>query len=71
VVWATQVLESLMKEGRPSRAELTDAAMADRAECVMLNKGPYSVETVAVLRRVLGRMQRYAEKKSDLLPPLE
>lgn len=71
VVWATQVLESLMKEGRPSRAELTDAAMADRAECVMLNKGPFSVETVAVLRRVLGRMQRYTEKKSDLLPPLE
>ena len=41
VIWATQVLETLAKEGVPSRAEVTDAAMAHRAECVMLNKGPY------------------------------
>ena len=41
VVWATQVLESLAKKGLPSRAEITDAAMGERAECVMLNKGPY------------------------------
>src|SRR5690606_31509083 len=27
VVWATQVLETLAKKGRPSRAEITDAAM--------------------------------------------
>ena len=40
VVWATQVLEQLAKTGRPSRAEITDAAMSERAECVMLNKGP-------------------------------
>lgn len=25
----------------PSRAEITDAALAHRAECVMLNKGPH------------------------------
>src|ERR1039457_128314 len=43
VIWATQVLESLAKKGMPSRAELTDAAMGERAECVMLNKGPYAV----------------------------
>ena len=41
VIWATQVLESLAKDGQPSRAEITDAAMSHRAECVMLNKGPY------------------------------
>ena len=41
VIWATQVLESLAKDGLPSRAEVTDAAMSTRAECVMLNKGPY------------------------------
>ena len=40
VIWATQVLESLAKGGMPSRAEVTDAAMGSRAECVMLNKGP-------------------------------
>ena len=39
VVWATQVLENLAKTGRPSRAEITDAAMGVRADCVMLNKG--------------------------------
>ncbi len=33
-----KVLESLNKEGIPSRAEVTDAAMSNRAECVMLNK---------------------------------
>ncbi len=33
VVWATQVLETLAKTGRPSRAEITDAAMGERAEC--------------------------------------
>ena len=36
VIWATQVLESKMKNNLPSRAEVTDAAMAGRAECVML-----------------------------------
>jgi pyruvate kinase len=39
VIWATQVLESLAKRGLPSRAEVTDAAMSGRAECVMLNNG--------------------------------
>src|SRR5262249_54433344 len=41
VIWATQVLESLAKDGLPSRAEVTDAAMSTRSECVMLNKGPH------------------------------
>ena len=27
VIWATQVLEHLVKKGTPSRAEMTDAAM--------------------------------------------
>ena len=38
VIWATQVLDQLARTGRPSRAEVTDAAMAVRAECVMLNR---------------------------------
>ena len=40
VIWATQVLEQLAKSGLPSRAEISDAAMGERAECVMVNKGP-------------------------------
>lgn len=42
VIMATQVLENLAKSGLPSRAEITDAAFALRAEAVMLNKGPTS-----------------------------
>jgi len=46
VIWATQVLEGLAQKGLPSRAEITDAAMGVRAECVMLNKGPHIIEAV-------------------------
>ncbi|MBK8232448.1 MAG: pyruvate kinase [Candidatus Eisenbacteria bacterium] len=66
-VWATQVLEGLAKKGRPSRAEVTDAAMSGRAECVMLNKGPFLREAVAFLDDVLRRMQLHQSKKRPLL----
>lgn len=70
-VWATQVLENLAKKGIPSRAEITDAAMAQRAECVMLNKGPYIEKTVRMLDKILKRMQRFQNKKETILPRLE
>ena len=41
VIWATQVLENEAKKGLPSRAEITDAAESQHADCVMLNKGPH------------------------------
>lgn len=50
VIWATQVLESLAKTGLPSRAEVTDAAMGERAECVTLNKGPHIGSTLIPTR---------------------
>ncbi len=71
VIWATQVLAGLVEEGTPSRAEVTDAAMAQRAECVMLNKGPFIVEAVRFLDNVLHRMDRHQSKKSARLAPLE
>jgi pyruvate kinase len=67
VIWATQVLESLTKKGAPSRAEVTDAAMGVRAECVMLNKGPYVDRAVAFLADVLERMQEHQYKKRATL----
>ena len=70
VIWATQVLESLVKRGMPSRGEFTDAAMAERAECVMLNKGPYIEEGIAVLDDVLRRMETHRIKRSAQLRPL-
>lgn len=67
VIWATQVLETLTKRGLPTRAEVTDAAMASRAECVMLNKGPHVVDAVRMLDDVLTRMQAHQYKKSPRL----
>ncbi|HVY14892.1 MAG TPA: pyruvate kinase [Rhodopila sp.] len=64
VVWATEVLSDLVAEGMPSRPEATDAAMAQRAECVMLNKGPFVVEGVRFLADVLRRMDRHQDKKT-------
>ena len=71
VIWATQVLESLAKTGAPTRAEVTDAAMGHRAECVMLNKGPNIVETVRALRNILNRMQGHQFKKQSMLRGLQ
>jgi len=70
VIWATQVLESLAKGGLPSRAEVTDAAMGGRAECVMLNKGPFIRETLCFLTDVLRRMEEHQHKKSSRLRKL-
>lgn len=70
VIWATQVLESIAKYGVRSRPEFTDAAMSARAECVMLNKGPYIVDAVRSLNAVLKCMQQHQHKKHALLRAL-
>jgi len=51
VVWATQVSEGLVKRGRPARAEISDAAMSERAGSVMPNKGPYLFQALSVARQ--------------------
>jgi pyruvate kinase len=66
-IWATQVLESLAKTGQPSRAEITDAAVAERAECVMLNKGPHIVEAIVALDGILARMGELQLKSRSLM----
>jgi pyruvate kinase len=71
VIWATQVLESLAKDGTPSRAEVTDAAWSTRAECVMLNKGPHIVRTITFLRDVLARMGAHRDKGTSLMRRLD
>jgi len=67
VIWATQVLEHLVKKGTPSRGEMTDAAMAARAECVMLNKGPHVFDAVRELDTLLQRMVDHQHKKTPQL----
>ena len=71
VIWATQVLETLAQTGMPSRAEITDAAMGRRAECVMLNKGPYMASAVTALDDILRRMQTIQAKKGSMLRELQ
>jgi len=71
VVWATQVLEGLAKAGTPSRAEVTDAAMGVRAECVMLNKGPHVRQAVRALDDILRRMQAHHYKNRSTLRQLK
>ena len=70
VIWATQVLETLAKTGAISRPELSDAAMSGRAECVMLNKGPFIVSAVRTLDAILRRMQGHQLKKMPQLRAL-
>ncbi|HEY9704691.1 MAG TPA: pyruvate kinase, partial [Allocoleopsis sp.] len=70
VIWATQVLENQTKKGVPSRAEITDAAMSERAECVMLNKGAFIMDAVTTLDDVLTRMQEHQSKKTPQLRAL-
>jgi len=66
-IWGTQVLEKLAKKGLPTRAEVTDAAMSSRAECVMLNKGAYVEEAVRFLVDVVPRIRDHVVKKRALL----
>ncbi len=70
-IWATQVLENMAKWGIPSRAEITDAAMAQRAECVMLNKGEYILNAIRLLDTILKDLEPYQEKNAPMLPAME
>jgi len=70
VIWATQVLETLAKTGVPSRAEISDAGLGVRAECVMLNKGPYITDAIHALDDILRRMGGHQVKKRPLLRAL-
>lgn len=70
VMWATQVLEQEAKKGQPSRAEISDAAMSQRADCVMLNKGPHILAAIRMLDNILRRMQKHQFKKTARMKTL-
>ena len=70
VVWATQVLESQNKSGIATRSEVTDAARAAHAECVMLNKGKHLLAVLASLRDILHRSGGHHLKKRYVFRPL-
>jgi pyruvate kinase len=70
VIWATQVLENLNKSGVATRSEVTDAAHAALADCVMINKGEYIIRTMETLRDILTRSGGHHVKKRYTFRPL-
>ncbi len=70
-IWATQVFETLAKTGVPSRAEITDVWVAQRSECVMLNKGPYIIDAIELLDNILSRLDKNQSRDVGTLPILE
>ena len=69
IIWATQVLENLAKKGLATRAEISDVALAAKAECVMLNKGPYILEAVRSLSNMIERMGSSLNKSKKRYRP--
>ena len=70
VIWATQVLENLHKSGIATRSEVTDAAHAALAECVMINKGDHTLKVIEMLKDILQRTGGHRSKKSYFMRPL-
>lgn len=70
VIWATEVLDTVAHTGMPTRAEITDAAMSMRAECVMLNRGPFLPMATRMLADIIGKMEAHQYKKRSLFRQL-
>lgn len=70
VIWATQVLESLIKTGIPTRSEISDVVAGARAECIMLNKGDYIIDGVKTVDDILSKSEGHNYKKTAMLRAL-
>lgn len=70
VIWATQVLQNLNKSGVATRSEITDAAHAAHADCVMINKGKHTAKVLKTLKDIIPRTGGHHVKKRFTFRPL-
>lgn len=74
VITATQVLQSMVKNPRPTRAEISDAANAvfDHTDAIMLSNesavGKYPAKAANFLSKVAVTVEKELEKNQELLP---
>ncbi|MFA5829175.1 MAG: pyruvate kinase [Candidatus Gracilibacteria bacterium] len=76
VITATQILQSMVDNPRPTRAEMSDAANAvfDHSDALMLSNesavGKYPLQATATLSKVAASVEQYLKRHKEFLPNL-